>query len=121
MNEKAVSRAVREARREVAPADPVGPKGDPRLHVHIASPTAKVMLLPGRFRGADFIKSHVAYVLARDAERGEQHVRRNLRAIRRTLEAMGVDQGAIDAEVRSVESAVRREIWRQVLLPGGDQ
>ncbi|WJR74914.1 DUF6074 family protein [Bradyrhizobium sp. NP1] len=114
-----VSRVVRDARREMAPAS----RNDDqqRLHIQIADPKAKVMLLPGRFRGSDYIKRHVEYVLTRDAEQGEQHVRRNLGAIRRTLEEMGVDQAAIDAEVRSIESSVRAEIWRQVLLPGGDR
>ena len=79
------------------------------------------MLLPGRFRGVDYIKRHVAHVLTRDAEEGERHVRRNLRALRLTLEEMDVDQIAIDAEVRRVEAAVRAELWKQVLLPGGDQ
>ncbi|MCK1508729.1 MULTISPECIES: hypothetical protein [unclassified Bradyrhizobium] len=46
MTERAVSRAVRNARREVAPAQ----EGDPRLHVRIAEPKAKVLILPGRFR-----------------------------------------------------------------------
>lgn len=120
MTEKAaVSRAVRDAWHYVASnrrdADNL------RLHVHIAEPKARVMLLPGRFRGADYVKRHVASVLTRDAEQDEQHVRRNLRALRLTLEEMGVDRDAIDAEVRRVEGAVRAEIWKRVLLPGGDE
>jgi hypothetical protein len=79
------------------------------------------MLLPGHFRGAAYIQTHVAYVLSRDAEQGEQHVQRNLGAIRRTLDEMGVDKEAIDAEVRGIEAAVRGELWRQVLLPGGER
>jgi hypothetical protein len=93
----------------------------PRLHVEIVSPKAKVLLLPGHFRSAEHIKRHVAYVLTRDAEQGEQHIHRNLRAIRRTLQELGVDQEAIENEVRRIEGAVRAELWRQVLLPGGDQ
>ncbi|MCK1456674.1 hypothetical protein IVB36_38795 [Bradyrhizobium sp. 35] len=118
MADKSAARVVREARRELAPA---APEGDPRLHVQITIPKAKVMLLPGRFRGADYIKRHVEFVLTRSAEQGEQHVQRNLRALRRTLAEMGVDREAIDAEVRRVEAAVRAELWRQVLTPDGQQ
>jgi hypothetical protein len=111
-----VSRAVRSARRAVTPD--AGLEGDPRLHVHLAEPKAKVMLLPGRFRDAAYVRRHVEFVLTRSAEQGEQHVQRNLRAIRRTLDEIGVDQEVIDAEVRRIEAAVRAEIWRQVLTPG---
>src|SRR4051794_24806379 len=82
----------------------------PHLHVEIVSPKAKVLLLPGRFRGAEHIKRHVAYVLTRDAEQGEQHIHRNLRAIRRTLQEMGVEQKAIEDEVGRIEGAVRAEL-----------
>lgn len=119
MNEAPVSRAVRDARREVAPDR--RDDDHPQLQVRIAEPTAKVMLLPGRFRDAAYVRRHVEFVLSRSAEQGEQHVRRNLIALRRNLEDMGVDKIVIDAEVRRVEAAVRAEIWKQVLLPGGDE
>jgi hypothetical protein len=122
MTEKsAISRVVRDVRRDFAPADATRQADHPRLHVRIASAGARVMLLPGHFRGATYIQNHVEYVLSRDAEQGEQHVQRNLGAIRRTLDEMGVDKEAIDAEVRRIEAAVRGELWRQVLLPGGER
>ena len=108
MNEAPVSRVVRDARRDY---------DEPQLRVHIAEPKAKVMLLPGRFRDAVYIKRHAAFVVGLDAERGEQHVQRNLDAIRCRLDEMGVDKSDADREVRVIEAAVRREIWRQVLLP----
>lgn len=114
-----VSGVVRGARRATAPG--LKQEHDERLHVHIAEPIAKVMLLPGRFRDADYIRRHVKFVLSRSAEQGEQCVRRDLSAIRKNLRDMGVDQVAIDAEVRRIEAAVRAEIWKQVLLPGGDE
>ncbi len=83
----------------------------------IARPKAKVVLLPGRFRGPDYVKRHVSYVVAMDAQRGEHHVRRNLDAIRRRLDEIGVDKRDADREIRTIEAAVRRELWRQVLLP----
>ncbi|WP_166300385.1 DUF6074 family protein [Bradyrhizobium sp. 2S1] len=86
-------------------------------HRGIAQPKAKVVLLPGRFRGADYVRRHVSYVVAMDAERGEHHVRRNLDAIRRRLNELGVDKREADREIRTIEAAVRREIWRQVLTP----
>ncbi|WP_316185866.1 MULTISPECIES: DUF6074 family protein [unclassified Bradyrhizobium] len=112
-----VAQAVRDARRAVAPPGTTGE----RLHISIASPRAKVLLLPGRFRDAAYICRHVEFVLTRPAEQGEQHIQRNLNAVRRTLEEMGVDQDAIKAEVQRIEAAVRAELWRQVLLPGGDE
>ncbi|WP_456719673.1 MULTISPECIES: DUF6074 family protein [unclassified Bradyrhizobium] len=83
----------------------------------VAGPTAKVMLLPGRFRGADYVRRHVSYVVAMDAECGEQHVQRNLDAIRRRLDEIGVDKRDANREIQTIEAAVRREIWRQVLTP----
>ena len=111
----ALSRVVRTARREAAPVRRDDDR--PRLPVRIAEREAKVMLLPGRFRGADHVKRHVDFVLTRDAEQGEQHVRRNLHALRLTMEEMGIDQDVIDAEVRRFEAMVRAEIWQRVLLP----
>ncbi|WP_029084333.1 DUF6074 family protein [Bradyrhizobium sp. th.b2] len=120
MTEKsAVRRFVSDVRRDVAPD--VQPESDPQLHIHIAAPTAKVFLLPGHFRDAAYVRRHVEFVLTRSAEQGEQHVRRNLGAIRMTLEEMGIDDGAIQAELRTIEAAVRAEIWKQVLLPDGDE
>lgn len=111
-----LSGVVRGARRAAAPDVK---HGDPRLHVQIAEPKAKVMLLPGRFRGADYVRRHVEFVLSRSAEQGEQHVRRNLKAIRRVLDEMGVDSDDADREVRLIEAKVRAELWRQVLTPDG--
>jgi len=108
VSNKSVLSVVRDVRREVAPVN---------HHQHIAEPKGRVVLLPGRFRGAEYIKRHVSYVVAMDAERGEHHVQRNLVAIRRRLDEMGVDRSDADREVRTIEAAVRREIWQQVLLP----
>ncbi|OKO73035.1 DUF6074 family protein [Bradyrhizobium sp. NAS96.2] len=105
-----VSVVVRDAKRELSP-------NRRNTRRRIVQPKAKVVLLPGRFRGADYVKRHVSYVVAMDAERGEHHVQRNLDAIRRRLDEIGVDKRDADREVRTIEAAVRREIWRQVLLP----
>ncbi|MDH2341500.1 DUF6074 family protein [Bradyrhizobium sp. SSUT77] len=107
----AVLSVVRDVRRAVAPADPASGRAA------VTGSSAKVTLLPGRFRGAEYVKRHVAFVVGLDAERGEQHVQRNLDAIRRRLAEIGVDRDDADREVRTIEAAVRREIWQQVLLP----
>jgi hypothetical protein len=100
----------------IAPARPAAV-----LKVKIAEPGAKVFLLPGKFRGADYIKMHVEGVVEMGAEQGERHIWRNLRAIEDKLRAMGVDQASIAAELRRIEGQVRAELWRQILLPdGGD-
>lgn len=117
MTERAVSRAVRNARREVAPAqERRSPASCPHRRAE-----GEGLTLPGRFRDAAYIKRHVEFVLTRPAEQGEQHVREKLNAIRRTLDEIGVDHFTIDAEVRRIEAKVRAELWRQVLTPGGDQ
>ena len=79
------------------------------------------MLLPGRYRDAAYVRRHVEHVLSRPADQGEAHVRRNLRCIGQNLEAIGVSQPEIVAEVRRIEGAVRAEIWRQVLSPDGSR
>ena len=89
------------------------------LHVEIARPQAKVLLIPGRFRSAEYIRTHVKYVLGMTAEKGEQHVIRNLGIIENTLRQMGVNEKAIGAELRIIEGAVRAELWRRVLTPEG--
>lgn len=107
----AIISVVRDARRAIAPeASSTAERG-------FTGPKAKVLLLPGRFRDAAYVRRHVAFVVGLDAERGEQHVQRNLDAIRRRLDEIGIDREAIDAEVRSIEGAVRAELWRQILLP----
>ncbi|WP_219680833.1 DUF6074 family protein [Bradyrhizobium canariense] len=93
----------------------------PPLHVEIAPRRAKILLLPGHFRGAADVKRHVDFVLTLDAERGEQHVQRNLRALRRTLDELAVERATAEREVRRFEGTVRAELWRRVLLQGGDQ
>ncbi|MDP2359012.1 MAG: DUF6074 family protein [Beijerinckiaceae bacterium] len=87
------------------------------MRVEIAPSQAKVLLIAGQFRSAEYIRTHVKYVLGLTAENGEQHVIRNLRAIERVLRQMGVEEAAITAELRIIEGAVRAELWRQVLLP----
>jgi hypothetical protein len=119
MIEKAtVTRLVQQARHKLQPA--IAPR-DPRLHIHIAPPRAKVLLIRGRYRDAAYVKRHVAYVLTRGAEQGETHIAQNLNCIRQNLEKMGIDSDVIDQEVRSIAAAVRAELWRQVLTPDGDR
>jgi hypothetical protein len=112
----AVTRLVKEARHKLQPAS--APR-DARLHVDIARPTAKV-LLKRPFRDAVYIRGHVAYVVKESAERGEQHIVRNLISIRRKLDAMGLDRDVVDREMREIESAVRAELWRQIILGDGE-
>lgn len=120
MNDRtAVSRVVRIARQEAAPIR--RDDGGPRQHVRLAEPTAQVMLLPGRFRDDAYVARHVEFVLSLDSERGEQHVARNLNAIRRRLDEIGVDPAVADREIRGIEARVRAELWKQVLTPSGER
>lgn len=108
----AVIGVVRDVRRAIAPDCSPSSEVQP-----FKGSKAKVLLLNGRFRDAAYVRRHVAFVVGLDAERGEQHVQRNLDAIRRRLDELGVDRDDADREVRTIEGAVRAEIWRQVLLP----
>lgn len=92
-----------------------------RLPVKVDLPGAKVLLLNGHYRHADYIARHVAHVLSRPADIGEAHVLRNLQAIRRSLLEIGVSEKQADAELEIIHSRVRAEMWRQVLLPEADQ
>jgi hypothetical protein len=113
----AVIRLVKEARHKLQPA--IAPR-DPRLHIDIARPTAKV-LLKRPYRDAEYVRRHVDYVVDMSADEGEAHIIRNLQCIRRNLEELGIDRKVIEQEVRSIEGAVRSELWRRILLPGGDR
>lgn len=95
-------------------------KADALLHVEIARPIAKVMVLPGRFRDEAYIRTHVSYVVRMEAEKGERHIARNLSAIERKLREMGVDEAEVAAELRMIGGAVRAELWRQILTPDDD-
>lgn len=93
MTERAVSRAVRNARREVAPAqERRSPASCPHRRAE-----GEGLTFARPLPDAAYIKRHVEFVLTRPAEQGEQHVRRNLNAIRRTLDEIGVDHFTIDA------------------------
>jgi Family of unknown function (DUF6074) len=92
---------------------------EPILHVEIAPRTARVLLMRGRFRGAEYIQRHVGYVVAMGGKKGEEHIGRNLYAIERKLRQIGIDEATIAAELQSIEGAVRAELWRQILTPDG--
>lgn len=107
----AVIGVVRDVRRAIAPA------ASSKMRRSFIGSKAKVLLLRGKFRDARYVERHVSFVLGLDAERGEAHVQRNLDAIRRRLDELGVDREDAHREIRHIEAAVRREIWQRVLLP----
>jgi hypothetical protein len=49
----------------------------------------------------------------------EGHCREQLRKLRQRLERLGVAPDLVEQEVSSYEAALRAEVWRQVLTPGG--
>lgn len=66
-----------------------------------------------------FIQRQAA-AMARFSHRGaEKHLAEQLRVQRNTLTRRGVSPERIEAELRAMELAIRAELWRVVLLPGG--
>lgn len=110
-----VSLLIREARAEVA--SPTERKSESQIIPVKLVPRSATVLLKRPFRDAAYVRRHVGYVVAESAEQGEQHIVRNLLSIRRRLNEMGLDRDVVDREIRDIESAVRAELWRQILLP----
>lgn len=86
-----------------------------------ASPTkapqqAAVVPFPAARRGA-YIRKQATRMAELSATHAEAHLRQQLRLQAETMQRKGVDERTIAREVRSLESAVRAELWRQIFAP----
>lgn len=65
------------------------------------------------------IRKTAAYMTVATPAVAESHCREQLRKLRQRLERLGVAPDLVEQEVSSYEAALRAEVWRQVLTPGG--
>ena len=94
-------------------------RGGYRIVVRQASPVpaaAAVIPFPARRRTA-YITKQAARMAELSDTHAEAHLRQQLRLQAETMERKGVDERTIAREVRSLELAIRAELWRQVLTP----
>jgi hypothetical protein len=81
-----------------------------------AIPPSKIIPFPvARRRG--FITKLAAQMVARPVDAAETHLSQQLRRQAQVLQRKGVPDLLIWRELRSLEAAVRAELWRRVLGP----
>lgn len=66
-----------------------------------------------------FVRKHAQIALSYDAETGERHIQRQIRDQTAILTRKGIAEDRVNAEARSLEAALRAELWRTVMTPGG--
>ncbi len=78
------------------------------------------IILPFRqARRRRFVLNQAASVACRSPSEGEEYLARHIRIQAETLARKGVAPELIAIEMRSLECAIRAELWRMVLTPGG--
>jgi hypothetical protein len=70
-------------------------------------------------RRVDFVWRHAARMSELRAKAAENHLASQLKIQRDTMTRKGVDPERIDQELATLEAAIRAELWRLVLSPGG--
>jgi len=70
-------------------------------------------------RRVGYVRKQADYVLSVSHKAGERHMERQLELQRQNLLTKGVNPAAVDAQVAALRSAFRRELWREVMMPGG--
>lgn len=66
-----------------------------------------------------FIRRHAARVAAATPATGEKLLAHQLRLQASTMARRGIAPETIAAECKALESAIRAELWRAILQPGG--
>lgn len=79
---------------------------------------AKVVPFPLARRRA-FIRGQAAWIGGMSPEGAEGTLRRQLEIQRQALTSKGVDPERVAVEVSALEAAIRCELWRVILTPGG--
>ena len=70
-------------------------------------------------RRRNFIQRHAARIAAAPAKTGEKLLAHQIRQQAATLSRKGVPADAVERECKALETAIRAELWRVVLQPGG--
>jgi hypothetical protein len=72
-----------------------------------------------RVRDLSFVRRHASFMASCSARAAETHLRTQLDVQRRTISRRGIEPELIEAQLRNLEAAIRAELWRRVLTPGG--
>jgi hypothetical protein len=72
-----------------------------------------------RWRHRPFVLKHAGNVADMGQAAGERYLGQQLDVQRKTMEKRGIAPELIDAEVGALERAIRAELWRMILMPGG--
>ncbi|WP_246504933.1 DUF6074 family protein [Microvirga antarctica] len=80
--------------------------------------TATIYPFPAT-RRRSLIKKTAGYMASTTASVAESHLKNQLSRLESRLRKAGVSETAILGERRAYEAAIRSELWRQVLTPGG--
>jgi hypothetical protein len=99
--------------------------GDVRPDVGASPPSARrswpsaTVLVFSPLRPREYVERMAMIILEVDAERGEMYLSLDMKLIGNDLIAAGADPAIVKREVCALESAIRAEMWRRVLIPGG--
>jgi hypothetical protein len=78
------------------------------------------MIVPfPRHRNRRFVRRHAARMAELSPVTAEKHLRHQLSIQVETMLKRGIDPDAVERERRSLETAIRAELWHLVLMPGG--
>ncbi len=80
--------------------------------------SASVIPFP-RVKNRAFITRHAIRMTEMAPDKGEAHLRRLLEQQTEVMRKRGIAEPVIADEARAVEAAIRAELWRVVLTPGG--
>lgn len=72
-----------------------------------------------RARHRPFVLKHAGNVSCMGQAAGDRYLAQQLDVQRKTMAKRGVEPDLIEAEIRALECAIRAELWRLILTPGG--
>lgn len=72
-----------------------------------------------RVRHRPFVLKHAANVSRMSEYAGERYLAQQLDVQRKTMTKRGIESDLIGADIRALECAIRTELWRMILTPGG--
>jgi hypothetical protein len=81
-----------------------------------ATRVPKVVPFPAARRGA-FIHKHAARMARLSQAQADAHLRQQLQVQAQTMQRRGIAEEVITGEMRRLESAIRRELWKCILTP----
>ena len=80
--------------------------------------TGEVIPFP-RVRNRPWIARHARRMTEMSQEAAERHLRRHLQTMAEALRRMGIPAEVVANQVYSAERAIRAELWRSEMTPGG--